>query len=726
MQRLADLRLRLFREPFRIMEPLYHDVIAAAVHQHDDALLLHARIDLGRALIYRKGSQGAMDVLQRALETPNISDHDRAWITHYLSAAAMWTGDLTSARSWNEAARDATALVPDTHLLAEVTCYHALLLDRAARHDDAMRVIQQAVTLGDQYDDAWTRSFIERWCAVLLQRAGTINEALRHALHAAAIAEDDENLTALARALSTLGSIHIASGNLKGALDALVRASQLFDQLEIVDWFVADSILSTGNVYARLHDANHAMPWYERALELWRDLGDLSGEARTLERMADVHAERGAYEEAIIAHEGALGLFNAAPHLDPDAALPLVGLGLLHHRIGHHARAMECFEHAVEKARAVQAVPALSQALTSLGRMLLDDSTSFVDLDRAGQCLHEALALREHGGMDTSEVLGLLAQTYERAGDHARALDITKRYHDVLETQRSTAMRELIANIETQKEVAEARRIADVERLRAVELAAALRDLKDAQAKLVNAEKMASLGQLTAGVAHEINNPVTFIASSVGPLRRDIEELMATATTNDPSADELRHEIQLLLNSIEEGARRTAEIVKGLRSFSRMDDKAKVRYDVHDGIDSTLVLLTHQLRNGITVVKHYGEVPLLNVNGGQINQVLMNLLSNAIHALRGTARTTPTITITTRADDGRAVIDIADNGPGMEPEVAARIFEPFFTTKDVGVGTGLGLAIVHGILQAQGGSIEVSTAPGAGATFTVILPIEQP
>lgn len=728
MQQLADVRRRLFREPFRMVEPLMHDVIADAVERRDDDALLRGRVLLGMALIYRKGSQGAADVLQRALAMPNANTTDSAWITHYLGAAALWTGDLASARSWNDQARTAAASTDDPHLLAEATCYHALLLDRAGRHDDALQTILKAITLHERYDDAWTRSFIERWCAVLMQRAGSMIEALRHALRSVAIADDAANLTALARALSTSGSIHIATGNLKSALDDLVRASQLFDQLEITDWFVAESILSTGNVYARLHDADHAMPWYERALEMWRDLGDLAGEARTLERMADVHVARGEFEEAIIAHEGALGLFHASPQLDPDAALPLVGLGVLHHRMGHHARAMECLEHAVEKARATQALTALSQALTALGRMLLDASTSFLDVDRAGRCLDEALALREGGGMDTSEVLGLLAETYERLGDTARALTITKRYHDVLESHRALAMRELIANIETQKEVAEARRVADMERLRAVELAAALRDLKEAQTKLVNAEKMASLGQLTAGVAHEINNPVTFIASSVGPLRRDIEALLTNAQINDPSADELRHEIQQLLTSIEIGARRTAEIVKGLRSFSRMDDKAKARYDVHDGIDSTLVLLTHQLRDGIKVVKHYADLPTLNVNGGQLNQVFMNLLSNAIHALQHAVSSVadPTITITTERGDNDVVITIADNGPGMPSEIAQRIFEPFFTTKDVGIGTGLGLAIVHGIIDAHGGSISVATSPGAGAAFTVRLPIEQP
>ena len=272
------------------------------------------------------------------------------------------------------------------------------------------------------------------------------------------------------------------------------------------------------------------------------------------------------------------------------------------------------------------------------------------------------------------------------------------------------------------------------------ELEKTLANLQNAQLQLVEAEKMASLGQLTAGIAHEINNPINFVSANVGPLKTDFAELRdlldryralhASASLEKDLSEVRRYgeeldvaylqgEVEALLNGIEEGASRTKEIVIGLRNFSRLDELDLKTASVHEGIDSTLMLLRSKLRSRIRVVKEYGTLPDIECYPGKLNQVFMNILGNAIAATPGEG----TITIRTWQDGPCVNISIRDTGTGMSEKVKRHIFEPFYTTKEVGEGTGLGLSISYGIIQKHKGKIEVNSEPGQGSEFVITLPV---
>jgi signal transduction histidine kinase len=263
-------------------------------------------------------------------------------------------------------------------------------------------------------------------------------------------------------------------------------------------------------------------------------------------------------------------------------------------------------------------------------------------------------------------------------------------------------------NLSLEQEVG--RRTAELER-RNRELAEALEQLRRAQDELVRSEKMASMGRLVAGIAHEINNPVNAIVNTVGPLEE------ALAPNGDASPEEMRDMIRV----VQRGAHRTKEIVQALHNYSRGDDDRQIEVDLERAVDDSLDLLRHQLRQGITVDKRYGDVGRVRGHAGPLNQVFMNLLANAAQAI-GEASGHGKIEITTRRANGEVSVEIRDDGPGIPPEVLPRIFDPFFTTKDVGKGAGLGLSIVHGIVERHGGRIEVASEPGKGTAFTVILP----
>lgn len=273
-----------------------------------------------------------------------------------------------------------------------------------------------------------------------------------------------------------------------------------------------------------------------------------------------------------------------------------------------------------------------------------------------------------------------------------------------------------------------------------------LKELKEAQSQLVDAEKMAGLGQLTAGIAHEINNPINFVTSNIKPLGLDINDLYEVIEKYenlDPDQniqeqltsidqfkkqidiDFIKTEINSLLSGIGEGAKRTAEIIRSLKNFSRLDESDTKPVDLNEGLESTLVLLRSTLPPYINVVKDFQQLPLVECLPGKINQVFMNLITNAIHALKIKENPQPEeyIYITTTAEENQVKISIKDTGTGMTEEVKQKIFEPFFTTKQVGEGTGLGLSIVFSIIEKHKGHIDVVTKVNIGTEFIITLPL---
>jgi len=293
---------------------------------------------------------------------------------------------------------------------------------------------------------------------------------------------------------------------------------------------------------------------------------------------------------------------------------------------------------------------------------------------------------------------------------------------------------------------------------KALELEKALQELKSTQAQLVHSEKMSALGQLVAGVAHEINNPVNFIYGNLNHATEYIEDLLSLVHLYQqeyphPSLplrqkiqsielDFIREDLPKLISSLKIGTDRIYQLVRTLRTFSRNDQGEMSVVDIHQGIDTTLLILHHRLKangkhQGISIVKDYGNIPLVECYPGQLNQVFMNIISNAIDALEEKRQNTqqntqqyfsPCIQIRTQMVDGNYfAVQIIDNGQGMTETVKKHLFDPFFTTKEVGQGTGLGLSIsYHIVVEKHGGIIKCTSTLGEGCEFWIELPLCQP
>ncbi len=271
------------------------------------------------------------------------------------------------------------------------------------------------------------------------------------------------------------------------------------------------------------------------------------------------------------------------------------------------------------------------------------------------------------------------------------------------------------------------------------ELEEAYNELKQTQSQILQQEKMASIGQLAAGVAHEINNPMGFISSNLTTLQKYVErlgeylEIQGKVIRGEVGTEELkeaekrlkigyiREDMVDLIRESLEGAERVKKIVRDLKSFSRVDEAEEKMADINECIESTLNIVWNELKYRARVVKEYGDIPMTRCYPQQLNQVFMNLLVNAGHAIEKEGE----IRIRTSNGGGEIKVEISDTGCGIPEEIRGRIFEPFFTTKEVGKGTGLGLSITYDIVKKHGGEIEVESEVGKGTAFTITLPVRE-
>lgn len=296
---------------------------------------------------------------------------------------------------------------------------------------------------------------------------------------------------------------------------------------------------------------------------------------------------------------------------------------------------------------------------------------------------------------------------------------------------------------------------------RTQDLTEALQELRQTQSQLIQSEKMSSLGQLVAGIAHEVNNPINFIYGNLkhaDEYSQNLVELIQLYRQQYPhptsvvqtyieaiDLDFIREDLPKLLASMQMGTERIRQIVLSLRNFSRLDEAEMKPVDIHEGIENTLLILNNRLRQGIHLIKEYGDIPLVECYPAQLNQVFMNLIANAIDALEkyrlpdARCRTdnspsstfdsqisTPAITIRTeQVDQDHVSIQVCDNGSGIPPDIQAKLFDPFFTTKPVGKGTGLGLSICYQIIEKHQGKISVISEAGQGTKFTILLPLKS-
>jgi two-component system NtrC family sensor kinase len=295
--------------------------------------------------------------------------------------------------------------------------------------------------------------------------------------------------------------------------------------------------------------------------------------------------------------------------------------------------------------------------------------------------------------------------------------EVTLRVRNLLQT-RQLHLQLKAQNASLEQQVCERTKLAD-------QLGRTNHKLRETQAHLIHSEKMSGLGQLVAGIAHEINNPLAFVLNNIFIVQESLGKLAAQSEELPPDASVKVGKMQARISDANAGATRVKELVSKLRTFSRLDEGTVKTINIHESIESVLLFLRHKMEGRIEVERDYGEVEMLTCLAGELNQVLMNIVANAIDAISANDKNDGhgRITIATGQQDGDFVIRVRDTGKGIPEEIRNRIFEPFFTTKPIGQGTGLGLAISYGIMKAHQGSMDFSTQAGEGTEFILKIPM---
>ena len=585
-------------------------------------------------------------------------------------------------------------------------------------------------------------------------------KALEYYLKSLHVSEVIGDTLRIATAMINIGAVYYNNPTMHDkALEYDTKALHLFEEINYKTG-IGTSAVNIGEVYLAKGDDESALKYFQKSLKTLEESDNKDKVAYSLNNIANVYRRKKDYNQALVYHQKALATAQGVS-AKVEMAQSLIGIGNIYNAQAKTPAALQAFTQAQVIAREIGSKNELRDTYAGLALAY----ASAADYKKAYQYQSLLTSVKDTlYNAETNKKIVNLQANYENEKKQAQIDLLTKdKALQKSDLQKQKVVKNallaglafiilfafvLYLNIRNKVKANHLLTLKNAEINQQKEEIASQRDnleqtynnLVNTQEQLVQSEKMASLGQLTAGVAHEINNPINFVSSGIDSLRTnftDIMEVMEGYLALHPEADnkqqllklqqlkkeleveELMEESEQLLRSIKNGANRTKEIVKSLRNFTRLDESVLKETDIHEGLDSTLVILNNLLKDRIKVIKNYGDLQPIICYPGQLNQVFMNILGNAVQAITGEG----TIAIRTYTEDDYAVIKIKDTGTGMPEEVKKHIFDPFFTTKEVGEGTGLGLSISYGIIQKHKGKIEVESAPGEGTEFIIRIPL---
>jgi len=537
----------------------------------------------------------------------------------------------------------------------------------------------------------------------------------------------------LAKVLNTIGNTYNQQGIFDLALSSYFQALDLFKNMQH-QVGMGVCFLNIGIVYSHQNGYEKALQFHLQAKEIKEKQANYEKNiGRCYNNIGYLYTQLGFYEKAKFYFKKTQEIIVKYPNKHVQGLLTSnLAQWLSIHKQYHQA--LNYAKESLQVRKEINDKLGIVKSLRTLGTIYLAKQELLKAIDHYQQSL--SLAQKINAQILMQENYRYLAQAYKRLNKLEEVFLYQEKYIALTESLYDSEKSKVLAEMEIRYEIDKKKKEAEIYRLKNVELKRTLDQLRQTQSKLIQTEKMASIGQLTAGIAHEINNPVNFIGANIVPLQRNINFLLQLIEKyerlENPSAivafkqaidyDYTKQEMRNILNGISEGVRRTSEIVQGLRSFSHADNEAPQLFNLHNCIDSTLTLLRSQIvTQSVFVEKHYSNIPLLLGYEGKIKQVCMNILNNAIQALQQQKK--PIIVIRTTIRNKQVILEISDNGVGMDDKTQQKIFEPFFTTKDVGSGTGLGLSISFAIIKKHKGSIEVNSSLNKGTHFVITLPI---
>jgi signal transduction histidine kinase len=541
--------------------------------------------------------------------------------------------------------------------------------------------------------------------------AGRHEQALELARKALDFFRETDDRPGEADAVSCLGLVYWSLGDYEKAVRYGQESLRLYERTESRDG-TAWALTLLGGVYHDTGDHEQALALHDRSLAIFRELGDPLGEGRALTGMGTVYQAQGKYDLALERHLRSLELFRGVENQLSEARA-LNDIGALYQATGDLETALD---HHLEALRLRQALANPQSEITSLinlGRL----ENQRRDPERALSYLNRALALALEMSARPKifQAHEALSSAYALLGRYQQALEHHREFHRVKEEVAGEESSTRLRNQEIRHGVERAEKEAEIERLRNVELAQALERLKATQAQLVHSAKMASLGDLVAGLVHEIATPIGAIQASA-----DVAQRVLRRAANDPAP--VLQSLDLNHRTILTASERLARLVRSLKSYAQLDEAELQRADIRHGIEATLDLIAPKLGDRVETVREFGDLPTVECYPSELHQAFMTLLVNAVESIEGRG----TLTVKTWADGGEVFVRIGDTGRGIPEDRLGKLFEVGFSEKGSRVRMHVGLSNVHTIVQRHGGAVTVESEVGKGTAFTIRLPREQP
>jgi signal transduction histidine kinase len=512
-----------------------------------------------------------------------------------------------------------------------------------------------------------------------------------------------------------LGLVYWSLGDYEKAVRYGQQSLKLFEATE--SRYGAGWVLTAlGGVYHDTGDYEQALALHARSLAIFRELGDPLGEGRALTGMGTVYQTQGKHDLALEQHLRSLELFRSIGNkLSESRALN--DIGALYQATGELEKAFEYHLEALRLRQEAGNQQAETTSLINLGRLYNQKQ----DPERALEHLHRALTLTVAMSARPKiyQVHEALSQSYALLGRHQLALEHHREFHRVKEQVAGEESSTRLKNLEISHGVEKAEKEAEIERLRNVELAQALERLTVTQAQLVHSAKMASLGDLVAGLVHEIATPIGAIQASADVAQRTLKKADSAAATQDKVR--ILQSLDLNHRTILTAGERLARLIRSLKSYAQLDESEFQLANIEHGIEATLDLIAPKLGDRVEAVKDFGEVPSVECYPSQLYQAFMTILVNAVESIEGRG----VVTVKTWTDNGGVSVRIADTGRGIPRDQLDKIFEVGFSEKHSRMRMHVGLSNVQTIVQKHGGSVAVESEVGKGTAFTIRLPRDQ-
>lgn len=622
-----------------------------------------------------------------ALRRSGNESSDQVDVIHQICEHLLSAEDparfLALTREAHELSRRLSYAAGEAYSLTFLGCAHWIL----SSYQDALDRLVQARALfeklGDPVGVAKTLTFL----SAVQRSMGDYDQALLNAFDPLKVFEEVGDTFWQALCLYGLGLLYHEFGDHEQSLRYYQECLEAGRRLEH-KWILGRAMDGVGTAYERLGKRDKALQFYLDSLQLFQEIGNRMGEARALNDVGSIYHSLGDTDKALDFHRHSLEVREEIGQRQAQST-SLINLGKIYIEQRDATRALDVLQRALSIAREVQSKPRIYQA-------------------------HLALS-----------------QAYELDGDLARSLEHHKAFHEIREKVFSDRTNARIKNLQTRYEVEKAEKETEIARLRNVELKEKHDQLKQlldqltaTQAQLIQSEKMAALGSLTAGIAHEINTPLGVLKSHFDLVDRFVSRLEDMFPEEPFSSQfrELRRPLDVLTANSEVATRaseRITTIVQSLKSFTRLEMARFGRIDVHESLDSVLTLIQHEIKPGTRLIKEYGDLPGIHGYPAEINQVFMTILHNAFQAVEPNGA----VTVTTGYDSSHVHVFIKDDGKGIPPERLRTLFELGFTSNESRVRMGMGLPSAYHIIQKQEGRLEVESEPGKGTTFKITLPV---